>query len=109
MAIFFYNIFLLLYRAGIGIASIWNNKAKLWIEGRKNIFDRLRTELQTQDSKLIWIHCSSLGEFEQGRPVMENLRKHLASGETKFLLTFFSPSGFEIRKDYKGLIGFSRH
>ena len=100
MAIFFYNIFLLLYQAGIGIASLWNNKAKLWIEGRKNIFDRLRTELLTPNSNLIWFHCSSLGEFEQGRPVMENLRKQIPN--SKFLLTFFSPSGFEIRKDYKG-------
>lgn len=100
MAIFFYNIFLLLYRAGIGIASLWNNKAKLWIEGRKNIFDRLRTELRSPNSKFIWFHCSSLGEFEQGRPVMENLRKQIPN--SKFLLTFFSPSGFEIRKDYKG-------
>jgi 3-deoxy-D-manno-octulosonic-acid transferase len=100
MAIFIYNIFLLLYRAGIGIASLWNNKAKLWIEGRKNIFGRLGTELRTRNSKLIWFHCSSLGEFEQGRPVMENLRKQTPN--SRFLLTFFSPSGFEIRKDYKG-------
>ncbi len=84
------------------MASLWNNKAKLWLNGRKNIFNRLRAELRAQDSKIIWFHCSSLGEFEQGRPVMENLRKHLASGETKFLLTFFSPSGYEIRKEYKG-------
>ena len=100
MAIFIYNIFLLLYRAGIGVASLWNNKAKLWIEGRKNIFGRLGTELRTPNSKLIWFHCSSLGEFEQGRPVMENLRKQTPN--SRFLLTFFSPSGFEIRKDYKG-------
>jgi len=100
MAIFFYNIFLLLYRAGIVIASLWNKKAKLWIEGRKDIFDRLGSKLGTQNSKLIWFHCSSLGEFEQGRPVIENLRKRIPN--SKFLLTFFSPSGFEIRKDYKG-------
>lgn len=100
MAIFIYNIFLLLYRVGIGIASLWNNKAKLWIEGRKNIIDRLGTQLRTPNSKLIWFHCSSLGEFEQGRPVMENLRKQTPN--SRFLLTFFSPSGFEIRKDYKG-------
>jgi len=100
MAIFIYNIFLLLYRAGIGVASLWNNKAKLWIEGRKNIFGVLGTELRTPNSKLIWFHCSSLGEFEQGRPVMENLRKQTPN--SRFLLTFFSPSGFEIRKAYKG-------
>jgi 3-deoxy-D-manno-octulosonic-acid transferase len=106
MAIFFYNIFLFLYQASIGIASLWNKKAKLWVNGRKDIFEELSSKLISpqarQNSKLIWFHCSSLGEFEQGRPVMENLRKHLATGETKFLLTFFSPSGFEIRKDYKG-------
>jgi len=100
MAIFFYNIFLFLYQAGISIASLWNNKAKLWLNGRKNIFDRLRAEVRTQDSKLVWFHCSSLGEFEQGRPVMENLKKQIPN--SKFLLTFFSPSGYEIRKGYKG-------
>lgn len=100
MAIFFYNIFLFLYRVGIGIASLWNKKAKLWIDGRKNIFDRLGSELRTPNSKLIWFHCSSLGEFEQGRPVIESLRQRIPN--SKFLVTFFSPSGFEIRKDYKG-------
>ena len=105
MAIFFYNIFLFLYRAGIGIASLWNNKAKLWIEGRKNIFEQLTSKFnpdsyRDQNSKLIWFHCSSLGEFEQGRPVLEKLK--IQNPNSKFLLTFFSPSGFEIRKDYKG-------
>ena len=70
------------------------------MNGRKNIFDRLRAEVRTQDSKLVWFHCSSLGEFEQGRPVMENLKKQIPN--SKFLLTFFSPSGYEIRKGYKG-------
>ena len=92
---------MLLYRAAIRIASLWNNKAKLWSNGRKNIFDRLGAELRDQDSKIIWFHCSSLGEFEQGRPVMENLKKQIPN--SKFLLTFFSPSGYEIRKDYKGV------
>jgi 3-deoxy-D-manno-octulosonic-acid transferase len=78
------------------------------VNGRKNIFEELKAKLnpdrcREQNSKVIWFHCSSLGEFEQGRPIIENLRKHLASGETKFLLTFFSPSGFEIRRDYKGV------
>ena len=90
-----------LYRTAIRIASLWNNKAKLWLNGRKNIFDRLRAELQSQDSKIIWFHCSSLGEFEQGRPVIEKLKSQ--NPGFKFLLTFFSPSGYEIRKDYKGV------
>ena len=100
MAIFFYNIFLFLYRASIGIALLWNDKAKLWTDGRKDIFDRLQSELGAQNSKLIWFHCSSLGEFEQGRPVLEKLKSK--SPNSKFLLTFFSPSGYEVRKDYKG-------
>lgn len=100
MATFFYNIFLFLYQAGIGIASLWNDKAKLWLNGRKNIFEELNSKLKTQKSKVIWFHCSSLGEFEQGRPVIEKLRSQ--NPNFKFLLTFFSPSGFEIRKDYKG-------
>ena len=100
LAVFFYHIFLLLYRAGIGIASLWNAKARLWIDGRKDIFKRLISELSTNDSALIWFHCSSLGEFEQGRPVIEALKSQIPN--SKFLLSFFSPSGFEIRKDYKG-------
>ena len=100
MAILFYNIFLFLYRAIIGIASLWNNKAKLWVNGRKNIFEGLQSKIKSQNSKIIWFHCSSLGEFEQGRPVIEKLRSHYPN--LKILLTFFSPSGFEIRKDYKG-------
>ena len=90
-----------LYRTAIRIASLWNNKAKLWLNGRKNILDRLRAELQSQDSKIIWFHCSSLGEFEQGRPVIEKLKSQ--NPGLKFLLTFFSPSGYEIRKGYKGV------
>jgi len=92
---------LLLYRAGIRIASLWNNKAKLWLNGRRHIFDRLSTELRVHDSKIIWFHCSSLGEFEQGRPVIEKLKSQ--NPNLKFLLTFFSPSGYEIRKDYNGV------
>jgi len=92
---------LLLYRAGVRIASLWNNKAKLWLNGRKNIFDRLSAELRAQDSRIIWFHCSSLGEFEQGRPVIEKLKSQ--NPGLKFLLTFFSPSGYEIRKNYKGV------
>lgn len=94
-----YNFFLRLFSAGIYIASFFNEKAKLWADGRKNIFEKL--ELAIGDSKkVIWMHCASLGEFEQGRPVLEKL------GETypdkKILLTFFSPSGYEIRKNYSG-------
>ena len=100
MAIFFYNVFLFLYRAGIGIASLWNNKAKLWVNGRKDAFQQIAGKFVAIDPPIIWFHCSSLGEFEQGRPVIEKLRSHYP--DSKILLTFFSPSGYEIRKEYKG-------
>ena len=97
----FYNFFLYLYPRFIAIAAIRNVKAKQWIEGRKDVFDKLRNSFQHNTQKVIWMHCASLGEFEQGRPVLEALRlKYL---DYKFLLTFFSPSGYEIRKDYDGV------
>jgi 3-deoxy-D-manno-octulosonic-acid transferase len=98
---FFYNIFLLFYKTGIGIAALWNKKAARWVKGRKEIFARLTSEIQIKNSSLIWVHCSSLGEFEQGRPVIDKLK--LWFPDSKILLTFFSPSGFEIRKNYKGV------
>ena len=108
MALFIYNIILFSYRAGIRIASLWNHKAKLWVKGRKAIFEKLQSKLNSdsyrdQNSKVTWVHCSSLGEFEQGRPVIEKLRSQYP--DSRILLTFFSPSGFEIRKDYNGADG----
>jgi len=70
----------------------------LWISGRKDLFDQLRQKIDPGD-KPIWFHCSSLGEFEQGRPVIEKIRKTLPG--KKILLTFYSPSGYEIRKNYQ--------
>lgn len=96
----FYNIFLILYRAGIYIASLWNTKASFWVNGRKNIIERLKAAVEKGQGPIIWMHSSSLGEFEQGKPVLESLKttypKH------RILLTFFSPSGYEIRKNYDG-------
>ena len=97
MSVFFYNIFLWLFRAGIQVASLFNPKAKKWVQGRKNIFERLEKCIFPNE-KIIWIHCASLGEFEQGRPVIEKL-KALGTGH-KILLTFFSPSGYEAQKNY---------
>ncbi|MFV0605640.1 MAG: 3-deoxy-D-manno-octulosonic acid transferase [Niabella sp.] len=94
-----YNIFIFLYRAGISVATLLNPKAKLWKKGRKNIFYRLEQDMQ-DSRQVIWMHCASLGEFEQGRPVLESLRKNYPLH--KILLTFFSPSGYEIRKNYQG-------
>jgi 3-deoxy-D-manno-octulosonic-acid transferase len=94
-----YSIIISAYRLGISVAGIFNRKAKLWVEGRENIFDRLEAEIQ-KDVPLVWFHCASLGEFEQGRPVIEKFRQ--AYPGYKILLTFFSPSGYEIRKNYTG-------
>jgi len=99
LRLFFYNLFLLFFKAGIRIAGLFDAKAKQWVIGRKNIFEKLETAL-AGNSKIIWIHCASLGEFEQGRPLLEKLRFQYPA--YKLLLTFFSPSGYEIRKDYKG-------
>jgi len=100
VSIFFYTIFLWLYKTGIRIVSPWNPKAKLWLDGRKNLLERIEKIKLGKDDRVIWMHCASLGEFEQGRPVLERLRT-LYPG-AKIVLSFFSPSGYEIRKDYKG-------
>ena len=102
---FLYNIFLLLYSIGVRIASLWNPKAKKWVNGRKNIFTSINHQLSTNNCKLIWMHCASLGEFEQGRPLLEELRINASTGsarQLKIVLTFFSPSGYEVMKNYAG-------
>lgn len=96
---FFYNIGIWFYGAAIRIASLFNSKAGLWVRGRKDIFRRLKEALKGS-SGVVWVHCASLGEFEQGRPVIEDIKKRYP--EKKILLTFFSPSGYEIRKNYEG-------
>ncbi len=93
-----YNLGILGYYLLLKIVSIRNEKARKWIEGRKDIFNRLR-ETITPGERILWFHASSLGEFEQGRPVIESIR--ILKPEYKILLTFFSPSGYELRKDYK--------
>jgi len=98
--IIFYHLFLLLYKAGIHVVSFWNKKAKLWISGRKNIFEQLQAGVsQLQNKKIIWMHCASLGEFEQGRPVLQKINETYP--EVTIVLTFFSPSGYEIVKNNK--------
>jgi 3-deoxy-D-manno-octulosonic-acid transferase len=94
-----YNIGIFLYTGLLFLLSPFNSKASLWIRGRKNWDEKLRGKISPGD-RTIWIHCASLGEFEQGRPVMESIRKEMP--ELKIILTFFSPSGYEIRKNYPG-------
>ncbi len=93
---FLYNISVQFYILGIRIASIFKPKAKLWVIGRKNIFQKLEVATKNEE-KIVWFHCASLGEFEQGKPIIEGYKKKYPTH--KILLTFFSPSGFEIRKN----------
>ena len=100
LSIFFYNIFLFFYPLAIRVSSIWNVKARKWLNGRKNIFNEVSMQMQKSDvtkiDEVVWIHCSSLGEFEQGRPLIEKIKSKAPA--KKILLTFFSPSGYEVRE-----------
>lgn len=94
---FLYNLGIHLYKSAVRIASLSNPKAKKMVEGHKETFGRLQAALPAEGGA-IWIHASSLGEFEQGRPLIERLRREYP--DRKILLTFFSPSGYEVRKNY---------
>jgi len=94
-----YNIGIGLYNTLLYIASLFDEKAKLLVNGRRGWEKRLAEKLDPA-GRNIWVHCSSLGEFEQGRPLIEELTR--LHPEYKIFLTFFSPSGFEIRKNYSG-------
>ncbi len=95
-----YNISIRLYVVLIYVASIANSKAKSWINGRKNIFQQIKDNVDPA-KKTAWFHVSSLGEFEQGRPVIEAFK--IKYPDYQIVLTFFSPSGYEIRKNYNGV------
>lgn len=95
---FLYNLSIIFYRILIEIASLFSPKAKLWVRGRKNIWKQIGEIIDPAEKKA-WFHVSSLGEFEQGRTLIEAFRKEYP--ETKILLTFFSPSGYEVRKNYE--------
>ncbi len=89
-----------LYQFLIKLVSPFNPKAKRWVEGRRNWLPNLKALLHTNTAPIAWFHAASLGEFEQGRPVMEAFRTQYPN--YKILLTFFSPSGYEVRKQYTG-------
>ena len=95
-----YNIFIQLYSFAAKLISFSNPKATLWLDGRKDILNKLDNAFKGNQSKVVWMHCASLGEFEQGRPIIEKLK--LQTPNAKFLITFFSPSGYEIQKNYAG-------
>lgn len=93
---FLYNIFIHIYILALNLISPFNKKVKIMLKGEKECFDRLQN-LNSED-KVAWFHCASLGEFEQGRPLIEEVKKQFP--EYKILLSFYSPSGYESKKDY---------
>jgi 3-deoxy-D-manno-octulosonic-acid transferase len=98
--LFLYNLAIQLFIFGARLASLFNKKARALVSGRKNLLAAVQRQLRSNTAPLLWIHCSSLGEFEQGRPIIERLKKDFPVH--KILLTFFSPSGYEVRKNYAG-------
>lgn len=95
----FYSLGIRVYFLAILSASVLNKKARQWISGRKKILQKIADQVKPNEN-ILWFHISSLGEFEQGRPVIEAIRKKYDG--YKVLITFFSPSGYEIRKNYTG-------
>jgi 3-deoxy-D-manno-octulosonic-acid transferase len=96
-SIFIYNLSIFFYQLAVKVAAPFSSKALAWIDGRKNLPDW--NKLTNKKGKRIWFHCASLGEFEQARPLIEKFRND--NKEHAILLTFFSPSGYEIRKNYE--------
>lgn len=94
-----YNIAIYIYLIGVAIGSLFNKKIKKMWRGEREAVDLLKEKVDPT-AKYVWFHAASLGEFEQGRPLIEKLRA--THPEYKILLTFFSPSGYEVRKNYEG-------
>lgn len=94
-----YNIVIYFVLWGIAIASLFNEKVRKMWRGEREAFKILKQKVDP-NAKYIWFHAASLGEFEQGRPLMERIRKD--NPQYKILLTFYSPSGYEVRKNYEG-------
>ena len=94
-----YNIVIYFVLLGIAIASLFNEKVRKMWRGEREAFKILKQKVDP-NAKYIWFHAASLGEFEQGRPLMERIRKDYP--QYKILLTFYSPSGYEVRKNYEG-------
>ena len=93
-----YTIGIYLYSLLATLLGLFNNKARLWSKGRKKLIYKIKSETNHFEGKTIWIHSASLGEFEQGRPLIEELKMN--HPETRIIITFYSPSGYEVRKDY---------
>lgn len=98
-----YNFFIRCYQIAVSFAALWNPKAKQWIHGRKHLFKELAKKISPSD-QIIWMHCASAGEFEQGKPVIERLKQIYS--HHKILISFFSPSGYAAGARY-GKIDFA--
>ena len=94
-----YSFVIYAYLLAVKIVSLFDKKVRLMVKGHAQVFRILRQQIK-DDEKYIWFHAASLGEFEQGRPLIERIRKQYP--QYKILLTFFSPSGYEVRKNYQG-------
>lgn len=94
-----YSLAIRLLALAYRLAVPFNIKAKQFVSGRKNIFEKLSGRFAGNSFKIVWVHCASLGEFEQGRPIIELIKSQ--RHDLKILLTFFSPSGYEVRKNYE--------
>ena len=92
-----YNTAILAYSKLVKTAALWNRKARLMTEGQAKTMQTIRAKFKPDDHP-VWIHAASLGEFEHGRPIIERIRSRFP--DRKILLTFFSPSGYEVRKKY---------
>lgn len=98
MGLVIYNIFLLVYSLAIRVAAIANVKARKWISGRKGLTRHIARAMAADNGKRVWMHCASLGEYEQGRPLLEAIRQH--HPDITIVLSFFSPSGYEVVKHH---------
>ena len=97
---FLYSTGLGLYASALRLAAPFHPKAAAWLAGRQGLLTRIEAALRAETSPRLWVHCASLGEFEQGRPLIEGLRYQYPTH--KIVLTFFSPSGYEVRKNWPG-------
>lgn len=100
LQLFLYNLSIQLYAASAALIALFQHKARLFVQGRKGLSARIQQDMQAEPRRRIWMHCASLGEFEQGRPLLEEIKATYP--DYCIVLTFFSPSGYEVRKNYKG-------
>ena len=94
-----YNIAISVYQFAVKVAALFSSKPAKMVKGHREVFDLLRSRID-RNARYIWVHAASLGEFEQGRPLIERIRRDYP--QYKILQTFFSPSGYEVRKNYEG-------